>query len=479
MKNKNILNKKESGQIIVLLAVSIVVVMVVAALAVDGGMIYTERRFAQNAADAASLAGGGAILNLDIYTEEFFCPPSINYLSGDNMVSKAYDAALASAYLNNISDLPFLGYYIDYSEGDTPVDGILKNDPSADSNQGVFIKCYNSPQKIDVEVKITSQISTAFAHLIYPGDLVTTNLAVTTMAPGNDGTPGMAIVTTATECDKTNEVKCGIYFSSDAAKLKITESGMWSSNCLIIDNSKTESQFDVEGDITLTCSEEEFFDESQWPGEDSSEFSWLLNKLNFDQLAYNDSGPKSPEADCDSITETTGVIRDDGTYGPGKYSAIDISNQDVELSRGLYCITGDIQVTGGSLTGDEITIYQYPDTKFSVNGGTNTLTASTNSEDPIEEERPYAPYFALLFYLDGAPVKNGDPILNGNASTIMNGMFYAPERWVTVSGNKEMGTTFGLQFIVKHFEITGQGLVNIVFNPDYVLPIPPQLYLKK
>ncbi|MBE0685229.1 MAG: Tad domain-containing protein, partial [Anaerolineaceae bacterium] len=51
--------RQESGQIIVLLAVSLVVVMMVAALAVDGGMIYSERRFAQNAADASALAGGG------------------------------------------------------------------------------------------------------------------------------------------------------------------------------------------------------------------------------------------------------------------------------------------------------------------------------------------------------------------------------------------------------------------------------------
>jgi uncharacterized membrane protein len=55
--------EQEKGQIIILLAVSMVVVMVVAALAVDGGMIYTERRFAQNAADASGFAGGGVILN--------------------------------------------------------------------------------------------------------------------------------------------------------------------------------------------------------------------------------------------------------------------------------------------------------------------------------------------------------------------------------------------------------------------------------
>jgi uncharacterized membrane protein len=47
----------ESGQAIVLLAISIVVLLGFTALAVDGGMIFSDRRHAQNAADAAALAG--------------------------------------------------------------------------------------------------------------------------------------------------------------------------------------------------------------------------------------------------------------------------------------------------------------------------------------------------------------------------------------------------------------------------------------
>jgi hypothetical protein len=54
MKRKN---PSESGQAIVLLAISIVVLLGFTALAVDGGMIFSDRRHAQNAADAAALAG--------------------------------------------------------------------------------------------------------------------------------------------------------------------------------------------------------------------------------------------------------------------------------------------------------------------------------------------------------------------------------------------------------------------------------------
>src|SRR5512139_2570863 len=50
----------EHGQVAVLLVLAMVVLLGFTALAVDGSIIYSDRRFAQSGADAASLAGGGA-----------------------------------------------------------------------------------------------------------------------------------------------------------------------------------------------------------------------------------------------------------------------------------------------------------------------------------------------------------------------------------------------------------------------------------
>ncbi len=49
--------KKEGGQAIVLIALMLVVLLGFVALAIDGGNAYTQKREAQNAADAAALAG--------------------------------------------------------------------------------------------------------------------------------------------------------------------------------------------------------------------------------------------------------------------------------------------------------------------------------------------------------------------------------------------------------------------------------------
>ncbi len=46
--------------VLVLLVLGVVVLFGFAALAVDGGMVYSDRRHAQMGSDASSLAGGGA-----------------------------------------------------------------------------------------------------------------------------------------------------------------------------------------------------------------------------------------------------------------------------------------------------------------------------------------------------------------------------------------------------------------------------------
>jgi Flp pilus assembly protein TadG len=56
------MHKRESGQAIVLVAVALIVIFAVAALAIDLGNLYTERREAQNAADAASMAGARQVI---------------------------------------------------------------------------------------------------------------------------------------------------------------------------------------------------------------------------------------------------------------------------------------------------------------------------------------------------------------------------------------------------------------------------------
>jgi uncharacterized membrane protein len=56
-------NRSERGQALILLAVSLVVLLGFTALAIDGSLLYSDRRQLQTAADAAALAGAGAAGN--------------------------------------------------------------------------------------------------------------------------------------------------------------------------------------------------------------------------------------------------------------------------------------------------------------------------------------------------------------------------------------------------------------------------------
>jgi len=51
---------EEKGQIIVILALGMVAILAITALAVDGSLLYNQRRQDQNTADSAALAGAGA-----------------------------------------------------------------------------------------------------------------------------------------------------------------------------------------------------------------------------------------------------------------------------------------------------------------------------------------------------------------------------------------------------------------------------------
>ena len=67
----------EQGQVIIFLVVGLVAFLGFVGLAIDGGMAYSDRRYAQNSSDASSLAGGGeAVLHLEnthVFYETWSC----------------------------------------------------------------------------------------------------------------------------------------------------------------------------------------------------------------------------------------------------------------------------------------------------------------------------------------------------------------------------------------------------------------------
>ena len=161
----------EKGQTSVLLALAFIGLLGFTALAVDGGMLYANRRHMQNAADAASLAGGSAAA---LYLENHYVIYS-DWNCSDLRVIRAMSNSTNGAEIVAANSASINDYSIDFDISDmNGVDAICIQGQS----NGSWIERY-----IDVKTFITSDTPSAFAHLVYSGPLRNTVEAIARVYP--------------------------------------------------------------------------------------------------------------------------------------------------------------------------------------------------------------------------------------------------------------------------------------------------------
>ena len=465
--NKN--NKHENGQIVVLLAISLLVLVIVAALAVDGGMIYSERRFVQNTADAASLAGGGAVLNyMEGVTDNKRNVTTTTFTCSDSLINRAKNEALSVAELNNFS-LPYLGKIINGVV--TTYDG-----HSIDENHGVVIICDSNKDYIDTHVRITSSISTAFAHLIFPGELATTNEAITRATPRGPVAKGNAIVSLNTGCQPN---QMGMYFNGTATVF-VDGGGIFSHSCLDGNGTITVSADDGDGEIGLV-------------GEFDAE-----NKPDFNPPPTDNLPPLESididEPPCVGPNRTvTG-----NTLLPGNYSGISITGGNYEFEEGVYCLTGDLVITGGYVYGDGVTFFMKKNDSNPSNIKTTNVKITGNAivqiAAPLNQE---SVTFGVLFYM--AEDNPGVITLVGNDESFFSGTIYAPTGTISIGGTSDTATyeeteqceflesdpdkceavVFATQLIGLNVKISGTSSIHILYDESTTAQNPGNMKLLK
>jgi len=161
----------ERGQTTVLLALAFITLLGFAALAIDGGMVYANRRHMQNASDAASLAGGSAVA---MYLENHYVVYS-DWSCSEDRVIRAQINGTNGGEITAIRSAAVNDYSIDADISD--MDGV-DTDCIQGIDNGSWIERY-----IDVKTFITSDTPTAFAHFVYNGPLRNTVEAVTRVKP--------------------------------------------------------------------------------------------------------------------------------------------------------------------------------------------------------------------------------------------------------------------------------------------------------
>ena len=173
-------HKLERGQALPLLALALIALAGFAALALDGGNLYTEQRRAQAAADNAVMAAA--------YQQMNGITGTVTLANANCANLPQYYATLAQAACNNAAQNGYVpGAHTTVVFHWPPVDGP-----------------YHGNQQY-MEVVITQTVPTALAHLVYRQDPIpVTVIAVAHGSPTGPLMDGFAIAAMKPDCTANN-----------------------------------------------------------------------------------------------------------------------------------------------------------------------------------------------------------------------------------------------------------------------------------
>lgn len=413
----------EKGQAVIFLVVGLVVFLGFIALAVDGGMAYSDRRHAQNSADSASLAGGAAA---SIYMEEHNVFYSSwqggcqNNTSIYNARIQAVQAAIARAAAN--------GFEVDTD----PADGSWVETTCGVTNLGY------EDRYIDVTVHIQSTTETTFAKLLFPSDLVNRVDATTRVRPRAPLVFGNAVVALNPANCQGQQNGAGFHGSVD---IYVDGGGIFSNGCLKGDGGPNVDV--INGSVSY------------------------VGQVNDPQLfspapvqAPSPLPPHSYEIDppnCGHADAWNGNASQFEGLSP--------------LDPGLYCVSGDVKFNANDeFVGTGVTIV-FLDGKVTINGGAMMqLKAPERSPDPS----PAVP--GLLIY---APPTNHNTIqINGNSESFFTGTVLAAGANIDMSGNGDLDA-YQVQLIGWNVEVGGTADAYVTFDDKKNFSRPTNIELSE
>ena len=439
----------EEGQALALLVLGFVAFLGFAALAIDGGMVYSDRRHAQNAADASSLGGAGAAGNtmesLGVYYDNFDCN---DFSSSGTDLFQVHVAALSAASTRATSN----DYTIDYDISDNH--GVVAQCVD-DENKGAYIDKY-----IDVNTHITRVTDTALIHFVYSGPVQEQVETVARVRPRTPLAFGHAVVA-------LNDAPCsgnsliGVRFSGNG-NVDISGGGVYSNGCLVCSG--------VSFDVDVVDGNVNFADSS------TCNVSHNVDPAPQQTSPIPASAFVVDEPDCSGLPDR-GSHMGSGTIQPGVYSKIQATNvHDVlVMDPGLYCLTGSplaFKVTGGELYGDGVTIF--------VESGSVQVSGNVEPVDlraPGPTPDPSPAISGVLIYL--AEGNTGDVQLTGNSNSYYEGTIYAPDGEVNVTGSSGTFPTFNTQIVAWNVDVGGSATIDINFNGSENYATPPKLDLQE
>ena len=435
-------DKRESGQVLVIIAIAMVGLAGFTALVVDGGMVYADRRHDQSTSDAASMAGAAAAAevldNAGVTKSTFDCSSS----DVINAMNTGKAAVIAQATKNNIS---------------------LESDLS--NENGVAVTCVDSggEKHLEFEVMVTTEVEANFAQLVFGGDLTNTTDAISQIVPAvqGGGVPfeGASMVA-------LNEEECKAFWvtgSSDilADGIQVNSDGEDGSCDAVTKTGSGTVSGGAQG-INMV-------------GTSSDVGSGSLVEPVTEGAPYMPdplTGLTPPSAACSG--PATDFSHNGGTYtiDPGHYSRIKITgNGSITLNPGVYCIESThnnrgFQNTGTStVSGDGVLIYLKRGVFDLAGSGGINLTAPTDANCVGEA----CNYKGMLIW-SASDNPSDDFVVNGGASNTFGGTVYIPHEECRLTGSGDQ--VFDLQMICDTIKITGSDNITVGYDPNLVFEVP-------
>ena len=465
---------QEKGQIVVLLAFVFVLFLGMMALAIDGGMIYSDRRYDQNVVDSSALAGAAGaalIMETNEYSyAEFSCSDPIINDFAIGAKAKAIEYAQTRAVINNVAD--FDGDISDnHGVRILCVDGDLDGDGASDE---MF-----SDKRLEIEVVLTDEIDTNFVHFFYDGPVTTVVRATTVVRPRRPLAFGNAIVALSTDCDNS-----------------MTFTGVGSAGPIEVEggNVITNGCYNVSGNVVVNVIDANlYYVDPDAQGVDK----WVYTSPAPQPISETVPMDDIPTPDCSGFTPDE--YFDDPVVGnkniekisPGVYPSITIKNGGLlYMESGLYCVDGDFDIGGevknkafdpdegaaykASDLVDGVTVYMRSGDFLLSNTGSVMQLYSPRGLD-ININASLAPALRGMVLFNDPANSTGVIDLSGGSEAFvegdqLGGTIYSPTGHVDMGGNSDLTGYYQ----VVAYSITCHGTDKITINYDenvlYTIP---------
>jgi hypothetical protein len=452
--------KSEKGQAIIFLALGFVVFLGFVALAIDGGMLYSDRRQAQNGSDASSLGGAGTVA-LELSNNSYDYPQA------------TYPGWDCGSYW--VQEAEWLGVNAAIARGGS-------NDFSLDTDQSdlnyVSTACHNSwngsfwDRWLDVTVGISDTTETTFARVLYPAPLRNVVSSTARVRPRAPFGFGNAIVALREEC---HGMDGGVRFRG-SGDVHITGGSIFSNACFEAGGGPSNTVIvEPEGmnNVCIPVDGQPCWDRNGAPSIDPA------------PIEGTERIPPSnyfiPTPACGAYRGHVRVTNGgDETIDPGTYDYITVLGGTLYMNPGLYCVMGSagVSINGGNVYGpyDYLPGAEYPyptgvsfyigQGGFSTQGGaTIRLTAAMRGAcQDIACPGITQSLEAVLIFLGHG--NSSEVSLLGTSESDYTGLVYAPNGTVNVGGTSSELSTFNLQVVADTVFIHGTAEMFINYDGD-------------